>query len=136
MAGAFQSSAFQASAFQTGAAVASGVVGGGGFLHGLHRRRTAEDVKHERIRLGIIKPDAKKVARVIRIEAQPEQPQEFVWPAELQARFEQEQALLALQAQQERAQAQEQYMRAVRLQAELALQQQEEEQIIRLLMEM
>lgn len=151
---AFQANAFQGGAFQiSGARVAPATTQAysGGWRFPEHKRKTAEDIQEERIRLGIIpKPVQKAVAKAAKrvIEQAKQQdasstrPDPLVWLAQ---HHEQERALLARTLRQRQIQAdqdaQRTYMILLRIEIEAQierqrLQDEEDEQIVTLLFSM
>lgn len=112
-------------------------VGGGGVFHGIrYRTRTAEELRDERIRLGIISAPVKRaVVKAARkaIEETPAAVDPLVW---LQEQYDRRQLLLAKELEAKRIEFQQQYMLLMKIEIELILQRREEEAIVHILMEM
>jgi hypothetical protein len=137
MALGFQSGAFQYGAFQQ-ATASTQIVGGGKVSHHHWRRdRTQEEIREERIRLGIIAAPVKKsIAKVVR-QIVRKADKKFDDPLELlraeQAKVE---AQLARSLKAQEIEFQTRYMAYMALEIARVMQEREDEQIVQLLMEM
>jgi hypothetical protein len=135
VAGAFQSGAFQRTAFQQGGAAAVVFYSGG---YPEPRRRTKEDIRQERIRLGILPPDPKPIVEVVEVVEPVRALKPIILPpldpaAVLQA---QQQAFMARLEMERTAEEQRGRLMNMRLHMARVMQQRDEEQILHLLMEM
>lgn len=133
----FQPGAFQSGAFQTYLRrVSTGVQPSGGVPGYRHRTRTPEELRAERIRLGIIPAPVKRaVVKAARkaVEETPAKVDPLVW---LQAQYDRRELLLQRELEAKQIEFQQAYMLLLKIEIELILQRREDEAVIHLLMEM